>query len=340
MLKVKITPPFFLAMALNPKVLAPELLAEVFADHGIQVVPDASLADLEICACPRIYAPPHWRLPKSRVILVESEPPHPEYLYEAYFQTGFAAVLTPVNAPIYGRDCLSFFPTPGEIAQQRQLRQGRQAGRTRRLIQLATYRTLGGTKENFMPVVINGNIRAASFVLSNLRCQVGLALKTAFPTRVDLYGEDWPPGVSKENSRMQENWAERKLELLSDYHFDLCWENLEIPYWVTEKIWMSVGLGLVPLYWGCDEMHRRLPRDSILDCRDFVSQAAFKGSGVSLNTQALAEAVFGMSDAEYQRRSQTLIDWFDSFPEDARHQSLLQGAGQIARSVLETAARL
>lgn len=63
--------------------------------------------------------------------------------------------------------------------------------------------------------------------------------------------------------------ADSKSEVLSKYNFALCFENMIIKGWVTEKIFDCFFSGTVPIYLGSPDIAERIPADCYIDMRDF-----------------------------------------------------------------------
>lgn len=100
-------------------------------------------------------------------------------------------------------------------------------------------------------------------------------------TSLDLYGSGW------ENlGNLPKEWAKKiavvirhsylgkcddKLEVLSEYRFCLCFENMDASGYVTEKIVDCFVAGTVPLYWGARDIKKIIPPDCFIDIRDFSS---------------------------------------------------------------------
>lgn len=83
--------------------------------------------------------------------------------------------------------------------------------------------------------------------------------------KIDVYGRGWPEGVSAEDSRYN-NRVSRKGEILENYHFNLCFENTNFPYYCTEKIWESIRFGCLPIYYGEGNcIYEDFPKYSFLD---------------------------------------------------------------------------
>ena len=83
--------------------------------------------------------------------------------------------------------------------------------------------------------------------LINLRSSIAVA--GAGKGLIDIYGKGWPKGISQEDSR-DGAWKNRKLEILKNYDFNLCFENTIAHNYVTEKIWDAIAAYCLPVYYG------------------------------------------------------------------------------------------
>lgn len=63
--------------------------------------------------------------------------------------------------------------------------------------------------------------------------------------------------------------AASKADTLGRYRFALCFENMEIKGWMTEKIFDCFFAGTVPVYWGATDVTDWVPREAFIDMRDF-----------------------------------------------------------------------
>jgi hypothetical protein len=91
--------------------------------------------------------------------------------------------------------------------------------------------------------------------------------------RADIYGANWPEGMSKQDSRAG-NWWDRKLAILKDYDICLAMENTTFPYYCTEKLWQALAGGCLPIYYGKgNRIYDTFPKDSFIDTADFTSVA-------------------------------------------------------------------
>jgi alpha(1,3/1,4) fucosyltransferase len=79
-----------------------------------------------------------------------------------------------------------------------------------------------------------------------------------------------------------------KLETLSRYTFSLCFENVILNGWVTEKIFDCMAVGTIPIYWGAPDIEKYVPADCFIDMRRFG------------NYEHLHSYLHGLTDAEIQ----------------------------------------
>ena len=100
-----------------------------------------------------------------------------------------------------------------------------------------------------------------------LRSQIALeGSKEGF---IDVYGNGWPDGVSKEDSR-NGDWGTRKKRLLKNYNFNLCFENTAVYNYMTEKIWDSIENYCLPIYFGKHtNAYELFPENSFIDYSNF-----------------------------------------------------------------------
>lgn len=65
--------------------------------------------------------------------------------------------------------------------------------------------------------------------------------------------------------------AASKSETLSRYTFALCFENMILKGWITEKIFDCFFAGTIPIYWGAPEITEYVPEDCFIDKRMFTT---------------------------------------------------------------------
>lgn len=132
-------------------------------------------------------------------------------------------------------------------------------------------------------VVINGNHIprkvANELYSSRIEAMASLAKLGA----VDLYGRGWakwwsrasmwPPYWKHRKTLMSiyKGECESKYEILSRYKFSLCFENMSMKGYLTEKIFDCFYAGTVPLYLGATDIFDLVPEAAYIDCRRFSS---------------------------------------------------------------------
>ncbi|MBE9051480.1 glycosyl transferase [Nostocales cyanobacterium LEGE 11386] len=145
----------------------------------------------------------------------------------------------------------------------------------------------------------NTSLKKEGKELDLYRLRNQIALKGYGLNKVDIYGRGWPDGISKEDSR-SDNRVQRKGEILSNYHFNLCFENTNYPYYCTEKIWESIKYGCLPIYYGKEnKIYEDFSKESFLDYCDFN------------DTEALLTYIDNMSVSEFVDRMNACIKVFN-----------------------------
>jgi len=110
---------------------------------------------------------------------------------------------------------------------------------------------------------------------------------------VDLYGHGWDTSLYQilrnlpySQSFPYTYWRNRKAlraihkgpvkskyETLSRYRFALCFENMAMPGYITEKIFDCFFVGTIPIYLGAPDVGEYIPKSCFIDMRDFGSYA-------------------------------------------------------------------
>jgi hypothetical protein len=79
--------------------------------------------------------------------------------------------------------------------------------------------------------------------------------------------------------------AKSKAETLSRYRFALCFENMRIKGWITEKIFDCFFAGTVPVYWGAPDVGEFIPREAFIDMCAFEDFAELREFLHTLTTE-------------------------------------------------------
>lgn len=98
---------------------------------------------------------------------------------------------------------------------------------------------------------------------------------------LDLYGVGWGDlhglsanWVSKLKNLINDQYqgvCQNKLETISGYRFSICFENMILPGYVTEKIVDCFVAGTVPIYSGAPDIQTLIPAEAFIDMRNFNS---------------------------------------------------------------------
>jgi hypothetical protein len=100
---------------------------------------------------------------------------------------------------------------------------------------------------------------------------------------IDLYGRGWDRWWSRSNLwipywknrkrilSIYKGISQSKYETLSNYHFSLCFENMEMQGYVTEKIFDCFYAGTIPIYFGAKDISDLIPKNSYIDYRSYSS---------------------------------------------------------------------
>jgi hypothetical protein len=70
--------------------------------------------------------------------------------------------------------------------------------------------------------------------------------------------------------------AEDKYGTLAQYVFCICFENMMLKGWITEKIFDCFYAGTVPVYWGAPDITDYIPAECFIDMRQFGSYSALR----------------------------------------------------------------
>lgn len=130
-------------------------------------------------------------------------------------------------------------------------------------------------------VVINGshNPHGRSREQYSLRIQAMASL--AKLGIVDLFGRGWKRWWSR-SAMWLPYWRNRrvlmsiykgpcasKFEVLARYQFCLCFENMSMEGYITEKIFDCFYAGVIPLYRGAPDITKYVPAGAFVDCRKY-----------------------------------------------------------------------
>ena len=103
---------------------------------------------------------------------------------------------------------------------------------------------------------------------------------------VDLYGTGWNRWWSRDAfwlsywlnikalMSIYKGKCDSKFEILQNYDFCLCFENMKMNGYITEKIFDCLYAGTIPLYLGAPDILDYLPENVFIDCRKYLNWTA------------------------------------------------------------------
>ena len=96
-----------------------------------------------------------------------------------------------------------------------------------------------------------------------------------------------PVPLLKAARRVYKGSVLSKLEALSNYTFCLCFENVVLKGWVTEKIFDCFMVGTIPIYWGATDVETYVPADCFIDMRQFEGYRELRSYLKSLDRKSI-----------------------------------------------------
>ncbi|MEK7507714.1 MAG: glycosyltransferase family 10 [Patescibacteria group bacterium] len=119
-------------------------------------------------------------------------------------------------------------------------------------------------------IMMNSNSRAKGFLKQELYSERVRALEFfGQHNEIDLYGSRWGAERSSVIKKIWKGFADDKPGTMSGYTFVLCFENAIWPGYITEKIFDSMAVGTIPVYWGAPDVEADIPADCFIDMRKF-----------------------------------------------------------------------
>lgn len=117
-------------------------------------------------------------------------------------------------------------------------------------------------------------------------CRLGAISHFGHASKLDLFGGGWDNlqnlpirwqnELSAIISRLNPTTCASKLTTIANYRFALCFENMEFPGYVTEKVIDCLVAGVVPIYWGAPDIRNFIPEECFIDSRAFGSLYALE----------------------------------------------------------------
>ncbi len=115
-------------------------------------------------------------------------------------------------------------------------------------------------------------LRAIIYFAKNSRIDVyGRGWDQMFPKRGRLHRHIIPDNIIHHNliKSVYKGLAKSKYETLSRYKFTVCYENMIMPGYMTEKIFDCFVAGSIPVYLGAPDITDYVDKEAFIDLRDF-----------------------------------------------------------------------
>lgn len=96
------------------------------------------------------------------------------------------------------------------------------------------------------------------------------------------------PSLLASARRAYRGSVDDKAAVLGGYRFAICFENMALDGWITEKLFDCLYSGTVPVYLGATDIERWVPRECFIDMRDFVGYEELRGFLHGLGAAELA----------------------------------------------------
>jgi len=90
------------------------------------------------------------------------------------------------------------------------------------------------------------------------------------PGYLDFYGKGWET-TSCVNFKTYKGIVADKLNTLRQYKFCICYENIQIPGYISEKIQHCLLTGCIPIYWGAPDIEEYIPANCFINRKKFHS---------------------------------------------------------------------
>lgn len=122
-------------------------------------------------------------------------------------------------------------------------------------------------------------------VLGWLAIDCGASARVGILADISRHFPVWSLGTCHQNRKPDPDLPGRNMEhddqrrrmqvILSRYLFYFSAENSDCPGYTTEKLWMALSRGSIPVYFGDEDVHQYLPcQDCVLDVKKFPSVEA------------------------------------------------------------------
>ncbi|OQA89892.1 MAG: Glycosyltransferase family 10 (fucosyltransferase) [Elusimicrobia bacterium ADurb.Bin231] len=138
---------------------------------------------------------------------------------------------------------------------------------------------LWGNKKRKVLALINGNKKPKKYFRELYSERINAIKYFGTSGNLDLYGYGWDKDIfylpyflnRKVIRKSYKGSVKSKYETLSNYKFAVCFENMILDGYITEKIFDCFFTGTVPIYLGAPDIGSYIPKNCFIDMRDFAS---------------------------------------------------------------------
>jgi alpha(1,3/1,4) fucosyltransferase len=127
-----------------------------------------------------------------------------------------------------------------------------------------------------------------------------------FGDQFDLYGIGWNKPVTYSQRFLKlpfpfyksyKGMINDKSEVYPKYRFALCYENAQVPGYVTEKIFDCLRCDCIPIYLGAPNITEYVPKDTFIDRRNFTDD------------EELAKFLIKMTEVEFKQYQKNIREY-------------------------------
>ncbi len=107
----------------------------------------------------------------------------------------------------------------------------------------------------------------------------------------DLLPTAWANRLEEVVSRQYRGRCGNKLDTISDYKFSVCFENMVLPGYMTEKMVDCFVAGSIPMYWGASDIEMLVSNEAFVDMRKYGSSEQAKEFMNTMDKQAAMKMI-------------------------------------------------
>lgn len=140
------------------------------------------------------------------------------------------------------------------------------------------------------------------------------------PEDFTLYGRSWDQTTILQRlrgeranylQRVYEGEIKNKLEAYSTHKFAICFENItNLSGYITEKLFDCLRSGIVPIYWGPNDIEDYIPEECFIDYRNFRTPDELHSYITEMNQEEYEEYIQSATDFLRNNNSEFRAEYF------------------------------